>query len=64
MSESVAAQEFLEYYLPSDFKSLIDFITNKIEQESYIENRKEKNTVISSIELLPKTWQCFYLYIN
>ncbi|CAM79696.1 Rpn family recombination-promoting nuclease/putative transposase [Orientia tsutsugamushi] len=42
MSDPVAAQEFLEYYLPSDFKSLIDLSKIKVEQESYIEESLKK----------------------
>ncbi|WP_371222736.1 Rpn family recombination-promoting nuclease/putative transposase [Orientia tsutsugamushi] len=42
MSDPVAAQEFLEYYLPSDFKSLIDLSQIKVEQESYIEESLKK----------------------
>ncbi|WP_342637567.1 Rpn family recombination-promoting nuclease/putative transposase [Orientia tsutsugamushi] len=42
MSDPVAAQEFLEYYLPTDFKSLIDLSQIKVEQESYIEESLKK----------------------
>ncbi|SPP25360.1 transposase [Orientia tsutsugamushi] len=42
MSDPVAAQEFLEYYLPTDFKSLIDLSKIKVEQESYIEESLKK----------------------
>ncbi|KJV52688.1 transposase, YhgA-like family protein [Orientia tsutsugamushi str. Kato PP] len=54
MSDPVAAQEFLEYYLPTDFKSLIDLSQIKVEQESYIEESLKKKYRISSIELPPK----------
>ncbi|SPR07878.1 transposase [Orientia tsutsugamushi] len=42
MSDPVAAQEFLEYYLPMNFKSLIDLSQIKVEQESYIEESLKK----------------------
>lgn len=46
MNDPVAAQEFLEYYLPDDFKSLVDLSKITVEQESYIEeslNKKYSN---------------------
>ncbi|MFP3012218.1 MAG: Rpn family recombination-promoting nuclease/putative transposase [Rickettsia sp.] len=43
MTNKIAAQEFLEYYLPSDFKENIDLSKITIEKESYIEeNLREK----------------------
>ncbi len=42
MSDPVAAQEFLEYYLPSDFKSLVDLSKITVEKESYIEESLNK----------------------
>ena len=47
MNDLVAAQEFLEYYLPDDSKSLVDLSKITVEQESYIEeslNKKYSNT--------------------
>ncbi|KJV78123.1 transposase, YhgA-like family protein [Rickettsia rhipicephali str. Ect] len=46
MNDPVTAQEFLEYYLPDDFKSLVDLSKITVEQESYIEeslNKKYSN---------------------
>ena len=37
MADPVAAQEFLEYYLPTDFKNLVDLSKITVEKESYIE---------------------------
>ncbi len=42
MNDPVAAQEFLEYYLPSDFKGLVDLSTITVEKESYIEESLSK----------------------
>ena len=49
MNDLVAAQEFLEYYLPDDSKSLVDLSKITVEQESYIEeslNKKYSNTTL------------------
>ncbi|WP_348539282.1 Rpn family recombination-promoting nuclease/putative transposase [Rickettsia endosymbiont of Oedothorax gibbosus] len=37
MSNKIAAKEFLEYYLPSNFKEKVDLSKITIEKESYIE---------------------------
>ena len=37
MTDPVAVQEFLEYYLPQEFKDKIDLSKIKIESESYID---------------------------
>ncbi|WP_375319098.1 Rpn family recombination-promoting nuclease/putative transposase [Candidatus Tisiphia endosymbiont of Oplodontha viridula] len=42
MSDPVAAQEFLEYYLPVEFKSLVDLSKITVEKESYIEESLNK----------------------
>ncbi|MEF2228695.1 MAG: Rpn family recombination-promoting nuclease/putative transposase [Candidatus Cardinium sp.] len=43
LSDPVAAQEFLDHYLPDSCKALLDMNTLKIEKESYIEdNLKQK----------------------
>ncbi|OZG32046.1 transposase [Rickettsia endosymbiont of Culicoides newsteadi] len=42
MADPVAAQEFLEYYLPNDFKSLVDLSKITVEKESYIEESLNK----------------------
>lgn len=38
MEDAGAAKEFLEYYLPEDFKKLIDLDKITIDKESYIED--------------------------
>ncbi|WP_425361619.1 Rpn family recombination-promoting nuclease/putative transposase [Candidatus Tisiphia endosymbiont of Ceraclea dissimilis] len=42
MADPLAAQEFLEYYLPNDFKSLVDLSKITVEKESYIEESLNK----------------------
>lgn len=37
MEDADAAREFLEHYLPSDFKKHVDLSTVKIEKESFVE---------------------------
>ena len=43
MENKVAAQEFLEYYLPADFKALIDLSDLKVEKESYVDETLKRN---------------------
>ncbi len=52
MSEKIAAREFLEEYLPADFKHLVDLNTINVEQESYVEShlRKKYSDVVYSIK--------------
>lgn len=52
MTDKIAAQEFLEYYLPEDFKKLIDLSKITIEQESYIEESlsKKYSDIVYGIE--------------
>lgn len=52
MTDKIAAQEFLEYYLPKDFKKLIDLSKITVEQESYIEESlsKKYSDIVYGIE--------------
>lgn len=52
MADPIAAQEFLEYYLPDDFKNLIDLSKITVEQESYIEEslNKKYSDIVYGIE--------------
>lgn len=52
MEDVVTARDFLEYYLPDDFKKLIDLSKIKIEKESYIEeNLKRKfSDIVYSVQ--------------
>ena len=38
MEDTVAAQEFLEYYLPENFKELVDLSKITVEKESFVED--------------------------
>ena len=53
MENPIAAQEFLEEYLPESFKSRIDLSTVKIEKESFVEKNLKKQ--LSDIILSVKT---------
>lgn len=37
MQDEIAAREFLEYYLPADFKQLVDLTKISVEKESFVE---------------------------
>lgn len=43
MENKIIAQKFLEYYLPADFKTLIDLSKLKVEQESYVDATLKRN---------------------
>ena len=53
MENPIAAQEFLEEYVPESFKSRIDLSTVKIEKESFVEKNLKKQ--LSDIVLSVKT---------
>jgi predicted transposase/invertase (TIGR01784 family) len=38
MQDEIAAREFLEYYLPADFKQLVDLTKISVEKESFVED--------------------------
>ena len=38
MQDVVAAREFLEFYLPLDFKDLVDLTKIRVEKESFVED--------------------------
>lgn len=63
MTNEIAAQEFLEYYLPSDFKENIDLSKITIEKESYIEeNLREKfSDIVYSVKT--KSDETAFIYI-
>ncbi len=52
IEEPSVAQEFLEYYLPQDFKKLVDLSKIKIEKESYVEDslRRQLSDIVYSIQ--------------
>lgn len=63
MGNEIAAQEFLEYYLPSDFKEQIDLSRITIGKESYIEETlKEKfSDIVYSIKT--KNDETAFIYV-
>jgi len=52
MQEEVAAKEFLEYYLPKEFKELIDLSKIRIEKESFVEEglKRRLSDIIYSVK--------------
>ncbi len=52
MQEEVAAKEFLEYYLPKEFKDLIDLSKVRIEKESFVEEglKRRLSDIIYSVK--------------
>ncbi|WP_425364563.1 Rpn family recombination-promoting nuclease/putative transposase [Candidatus Tisiphia endosymbiont of Mystacides longicornis] len=51
MGNEIAAQEFLEYYLPSNFKEKLDLSKIKVEKESYIEEslRRKYSDIVYAV---------------
>jgi len=51
MQEELAAREFLEYYLPKDFKDLVDLSKIRIEKESFVEEglKRRMSDIIYSV---------------
>ncbi|AXI24179.1 hypothetical protein CE557_354 [Cardinium endosymbiont of Sogatella furcifera] len=62
LSDPIAAQEFLDHYLPESCKSLLDLNTIKVEKESYVEdNLKQKfSDLVCSIKM--KNSQKAFIY--
>lgn len=52
MQEEVAEKEFLEYYLPKEFKELIDLSKIRIEKESFVEEglKRRLSDIIYSVK--------------
>jgi predicted transposase/invertase (TIGR01784 family) len=52
LEEEIAAREFLEYYLPADFKALVDLSQIKVEKESYVEDnlKRRLSDIVYSIK--------------
>ncbi|MCC8483944.1 MAG: Rpn family recombination-promoting nuclease/putative transposase [Rickettsia endosymbiont of Labidopullus appendiculatus] len=63
MGNEIAAQEFLEYYLPNNFKEKIDLSKIKIEQESYIEEslRRKYSDIVYSVKT--KNDETAFIYV-
>ena len=54
MQDEVAAREFLEYYLPVDFKKLVDLTKISVEKESFVEDdlKRRFSDIIYKIKTL------------
>ncbi|CAK6507740.1 MAG: Transposase, YhgA-like family protein [Rickettsia helvetica] len=63
MTDLVAAEEFLEYYLPSDFKKLVDLSKITVEQESYIEESLNKKYSDIVYKISTKSKEVAFVYI-
>ncbi|ROT47355.1 Rpn family recombination-promoting nuclease/putative transposase [Candidatus Cardinium hertigii] len=52
LTNPVAAQEFLEYYLPADFKAIVDLTKITIEKESFVEEdlRRKLSDLVFSVQ--------------
>ncbi len=51
LTNQVVAREFLEYYLPADFKKLIDLAKVRVEKESFVTNdlKRQLSDIVYSI---------------
>lgn len=54
MSEAIAAQEFLNHYLPAEFKKLVDLSKLKVEKESFVTNdlKHQLSDIVYSVPTL------------
>jgi predicted transposase/invertase (TIGR01784 family) len=52
LGKQVAAVEFLEHYLPADFKALINLSTIKLEKESFVEEplKRQLSDLVYSVK--------------
>ena len=62
MENPVAAQEFLEEYLPAEFKEFVDLSSIKIEKESYIEDSLKKRLSDIVYSVLTKNNDQAFIY--
>lgn len=63
MSNEIAAKEFLEYYLPSDFKEKVDLSKITIEKESYIEETLQEKFSDIVYSVKTKSDDSAFIYI-
>ncbi len=54
MSEVASAKEFLEHYLPTDFKQLVDLSKLKVEKETFVTNdlKRQLSDIVYSVPTL------------
>ncbi|XVN40468.1 MAG: Rpn family recombination-promoting nuclease/putative transposase [Rickettsia endosymbiont of Argas persicus] len=66
MSDPIAAQEFLEYYLPDDLKKFLNLSKIKVEKESYIEESlsKKYSDIVYGIETKDHNTAFVYILIE
>ncbi|MFU7500210.1 MAG: Rpn family recombination-promoting nuclease/putative transposase [Candidatus Tisiphia sp.] len=66
MGNEIAAQEFLEYYLPSNFKEKLDLSKIKVEKESYIEEslRRKYSDIVYSVSTKNKETAFIYILLD
>ncbi|MGL4226669.1 MAG: Rpn family recombination-promoting nuclease/putative transposase, partial [Rickettsia sp.] len=66
MTDPIAAEEFLENYLPEDFKKLVDLSKITVEQESYIEEslNKKYSDIIYKINTNNKEGAFVYVLVE
>jgi predicted transposase/invertase (TIGR01784 family) len=66
MENPVAAREFLEEYLPAEFREFIDLTTLKLEKESYVEDslRKRLSDIVYSVTTQNNDQAFIYLLLE
>ncbi|BBJ31356.1 transposase [Rickettsia asiatica] len=66
LTEKIAAQEFLEHYLPSDFKELIDLKAITVEKESFVEDdlKRKYSDIIYSVKTKDQEKAFVYVLIE
>jgi len=66
MTDPIAAEEFLEYYLPIEFKSLVDLTKISVERESYIEEslNKKYSDIVYKISTRNKEEAFIYVLVE
>ena len=66
MGNEIAAQEFLEYYLPSNFKEQLDLSKIKVEKESYIEEslRRKYSDIVYAVSTKNKESAFIYILLD
>jgi len=63
MENDIAAKEFLEEYLPTEVKNIVDLDTIKVEKESYIEPNLTKRLSDIVYRVNTKNHQEAFIYI-
>lgn len=63
MSEVAAAKEFLEHYLPTDFKQIVDLSKLKVEKDTFVTNdlRRQLSDIVYSVPTLDDKTALVYI---